>query len=434
MFTLLLLLVILAAFVCMTKGKLQQEVAMPLAALLSLALAGSHDADLVLRESFAEFSRIALLFTAVAVPAHILQRAGALNWMAMLIGEWLGSVIRRLRIAPFIIVPATCLFTTYFMAALFHNTTSILVCAYVIVLICQSYRLQPLVVLLGSLVASNVGGFSTRFGDTPNLTQARIWGLEHKDFLIEIMPINLGLMLILSATVSFLVWKRKHHTAFESDTFDVLHAQVSFRSARRTCHIDRRLLAIGLLGLAMAIVGPMIYPSNEITLSAIGISLCVILDRKNHRKETLLALGLETYVTLCAIFILAQVLAHSNIGVGEQIKSWLEGSGMTVWSIATASYFGTLFTEAASWASAASPIVYASAPTHEAAWALGAGICAGSSSLVTAATAGIILTRETQHNSEEARVTFRSYLAFGLCFSLIMLAYYVAVLSIFWAN
>ena len=112
------------------------------------------------------------------------------------------------------------------------------------------------------------------------------------------------------------------------------------------------------------------------------------------------------------------------------VKHWLESSGMSVWSIAIASYIGTLFTEAASWASAAAPIVYASAPSHTAAWALGAGICAGSSSLLTAATAGILLTRESKSLDQNERVTFGSYVLFGLVMSMIMLIYYIGILTL----
>lgn len=440
MFTLLLVLAILVSFVCMTKGRLAQEVAMPLAALAALVLLGSndlltgeHDAEAALTAGFAQFSRIAVLFTAVAVPAHILQRAGALNWLAMLVGEWLGIIIVRIKIAPFAVVPATCLFLTYVMAALFHNTTSILVCAYVTVLICKSYRLRPLPVLIASLVASNLGGFSTRWGDTPNIVEAAAWQLQHKDFFLEIMPLNIGLLAILSAAVSLLFWRRTRNTS-DNDQFETVQALVGFRSARRSERIDRWLLFVGLTGLSIAVVGPMLLQASEIAISSAGILFCVLAERSDHRKETLLALRIETYVTLCAIFILAQVLAHSHIGLGGQIKSWLEHSGMSVWSIATASYLGTLLTEAASWATAVSPIIQASAPTHAAAWALGAGVCAGSSSLVTAATAGIILTRETRDNSDDARVTFGSYLLFGLTFSLVMLGYYIIVLSIVWVR
>ena len=103
---------------------------------------------------------------------------------------------------------------------------------------------------------------------------------------------------------------------------------------------------------------------------------------------------------------------------------------MSVWAIAVASYVGTLLTEAASWASAATPIVHSQAPTHLAAWALGSGIFAGSSSLVTAASAGIILVQETKNNPEGSKITFGSYVIFGLLFSLFMLGYYIVVLSL----
>ena len=439
MFTIVLVLLILAAFVSMAKGKLEQEVAMPLAALATLVLVGLHDvlaggddAETALIEGFSQFARIAVLFTAVAVPAHLLQRAGALNWLAMLVGEWLGRLIIRFKAAPFVVVPAVCLFLTFAMAALFHNTTSILVCAYITVLVCKSYQLRPLPVLIASLVASNLGGFSTRWGDTPNIVEAVEWQLHHKDFFLEIMPVNIGLVAILAAVVSFLLWWGTPSISADSDQFETVKAFVSFRSARRTDGIDRRLFLIGFTGLAVAVVGPMIYPNSEIAISSLGILFCVLAERSSHRKDTLLALKIETYVTLCAIFVLGRILAHSQIGVGNQIKVWLESSGMSVWSIATASYLGTLLTEAASWATAVSPIIQASDPTHVAAWALGAGVCSGSSSLVTAATAGIILTRETKDNGPEARVTFASYLLFGLTFSLVMLAYYIIVLSIIW--
>ncbi len=428
--TVLLLLSILVAFACMTRGWLRQEVAMPAVTLWALVLAGPHDAELAMRQGFAEFARIALLFTAVVVPTHMLQRAGALRWVGLLLGEGLGIGVDRWGVRPGLLVPGACLFLTYTMAALFHNTTAILVCTSIIVEICQSYQLRTLPVLSGALVASNLGGFSTKWGDTPNLTEAAIWGLQHQDFFLEILPINVGLMCLLSAGVSALLWRDNHTTG----QFSLTYARVGFRRARQAqAHsIDWRLLCIGSIGLAIAVVGPMIAPSHEFALSALAILFCCVAERATHRTETLLALGLDTYATLCAIFVLAQVLTHSSIGIGEVIQAGLEGSGRSVWAIAVASYLGTLFTEAASWATAVASIIHASDPTHAAAWALGAGICAGSSSLVTAASAGIILTRETQDYKEEARVTFGAYLPFGLGASLGMLAYYVVVLSILW--
>lgn len=431
MATVLLVTIILLAFWYMTRGVIRLETAMPLVALCGVVLAGAEEGSNAIREGFAEFSRIAVLFTAVAIPAHLLQRARAFDWTAMLLGEWIGAAISRLRISPAVLIPVVCIEATYFSAALFHNTTAILISAPLITTICMSYELRALPVLCGALVASNLGGFSTRWGDTPNITEATIWGLNHMHFFTEIVPVNLGLMLILLAVVC--VWFRLAMADQERRVlFNTVEASIRFRTARRDIVVDKRLLSIGIAGLLMAVLGPIVMQSSEIQFSALSIVFCSLADRAQNRKETLLALSFETYVTLCSIFVLARILTSSHIGVGEEVRIWLQNSGMSTWAIICISYVGTLLTEAASWASAAAPIVYASAPTNAAAWALGAGICAGSSSLVTAASAGVLLINQTRDNDVRDQVTFGSYLIFGIGFSLIMLVYFILVLSMIW--
>jgi Na+/H+ antiporter NhaD/arsenite permease-like protein len=431
MLTGILISLILLTFTLMARGILKQEVAMPLLALAAIILAGQHDGFEALQEGAREFSRIALLFTAVAVPAHILQRSQLLDWLGMRIGELIGDIWARTKISIIILVPIFGLTMVYMMAALFHNTTSILVGSVILFVICKSYGLVGLPVLAGALVASNLGGFSTRWGDTPNIVEASQWGLTHYDFATEIMPINISSLMILITAVSAWLWYSMKKRALKTGTaFETAYAKVRFRSARRTMSLDRRLVIIGLSGLIIAIIGPLFFPEFELALSALAIIVSVLADYSDHRTDTLLALGLETYATLASIFVLAQVLAYSSIGIGAALQQWLTQSGMSVWAIASASYIGTLLTEAASWASAASPIVHSQAPTHVAAWALGSGIFAGSSSLVTAASAGIILAQETKSFPEDARINFGSYLLFGLIFSLLMLLYYITILTL----
>ncbi|MFH0772816.1 MAG: SLC13 family permease [bacterium] len=432
MATFILVFIILLAFVLMTKGILKQEVAMPLVALGAIILAGDHEGMKALHSGFSEFSRIAVLFTAVAVPAHILQRSNLLNWIGMWIGELIGKVYIKTKVNISFLVPAFSLVMVYVMAALFHNTTSILVSSLIIFVICKSYKLKALPVLAGALVASNLGGFSTRWGDTPNIVEASQWGLTHQDFFREIMPINLSSLVLLIVVVSWWLFNTMKKEASKKGTkFEAAFAMIQFRNSRRDMSLDLPLVRIGLLGLVVAIIGPLFFIKYELAFSAFAIILSVLGDYSEHRSETLLALGIETYATLASIFVLAQVLAHSTIGIGNTIQHWLSQSGMSVWAIAVASYVGTLLTEAASWASAATPIVHSQAPTHLAAWALGSGIFAGSSSLVTAASAGIILSQETKNYPEGSRITFGSYVIFGLLFSIFILGYYILVLSLF---
>jgi len=423
-----------SAFVAMARGWLRQEVAMPLVALLALAVTPPGEAGHALGEAFGSFGRIAVLFTAVAVPAHALEQSGALTWVGLLVGQLVGIAMGRLRLSPRVAVSGICLLMTYVMAGLFHNTTSILVCARVITTICESYGVRALPVLSGALIASNLGGFSTRWGDTPNIKEAELWGLSHRDFFGEILPVNVGALLLV--WVAVVIWLRRNRgvTMAPTDTFVTTYMVSRFQRSRLLTPIDGRGLVAGLLGMGAAVLAPMLAPQFELGLSGLAIVFTTLAVRSEHQRDTLLALGVETYATLCGILVLAHVMAGTSIGIGEALRGALAASGMSIWAVVLVSYVGTALTEAASWVMAAGPMIHAAAPDRAVAWALGAGICAGSSSLVTAASAGIILTRETEANKPDARVTFGSYIWFGLSVSLLMLCFYIVVLSVIWAR
>ena len=262
---------------------------------------------------------------------------------------WVGELIGKIYVKTKISInfgSAITLFMVYIMAALFHNTTSILVSSVIIYVICKSYKLKGLPVLAGALVASNLGGFSTRWGDTPNIVEAAQWGLTHIDFFKEILPINVSSVLLLILTVGiWLSFAMKSKDGKKRTRFDIAYAIVKFRNARRNMYLDKRLIKTGTIGLVLAITGPLLFIKYELIFSALAIIVSVLGDYNDHMFETLLALGTETYLTLVSIFVLAQVLAHSSIGIGIVIQNWLLKSSMSVW-LASASYLGTLLTEA----------------------------------------------------------------------------------------
>ena len=430
--TCMLLGIILLNFALLTKGILKTEVGMTLTAIIAIILAGPSDGVRALQQGFEEFARIAVLFTAVAVPAHMLIRSAALHKLGMVVGELLGKVTTRSKVDPVFAVVSVSLTMTYVLAALFHNTTSILLSVTLTTLLCKSYRIPVIPTLSGQLVASNLGGFSTRWGDTPNIVEAQTWGLNQSAFFSQILPVNIGVMVLLILFVYVLVkFHVKKNQIKRISPVHATYAMIEFRSARRDTIIDKRLLFFGVTGLGIAVVGSLLFPTYEILIASFAIAYCTIGDYSEHRSKTIFTLGIETYATLIAIFILAQVMTHASIGIGQQLQDILKANKSIVPSIILLSYLGTLFTEAASWATAASPIVHALNSSSRSAWALGAGICAGSSSLITAATAGMLLLVETAENDQEERMTFGKYLFTGLCFSSIMMIYYMIVLSTF---
>jgi Na+/H+ antiporter NhaD/arsenite permease-like protein len=429
-----MLFVLAFGFVSMTVFGVSQTLVMPLVACAFLLLQGTA-APGTLKEGLAEFASIAVIFTAIGIPAHQIQRSGFFDLVGHKIGAATGGAIAGNARAKIVLITCIVMYATWFFAATLHNVTSMLIWAPLAMALCSQYRVPSHYILCGSLVASNLGGFSTAWGDSPNLIEAEIWGLSHADFFTEIAPLNfivLTLLTMVVATLTLSVHIKKTRklsslgAAATFDAFDDLQSSVDSRVAAANIKLDWRLLIVGFVTIAGFLTAQFIDRHIEIAAAGVAIIFAVAFDRSEHRLHTLQSLGGEVYLTLASVFVIANAIAHSMIGTW--LYSLIESTGGSIWAIAFASYLGTGLTEAASWAAVAAPITHAVNDTHAAAWALGAGICAGSSSILTAASAGIILWTQTRKQPEHA-ITFRSYVLFGLITSTLMLVFYVLALG-----
>lgn len=425
----LMLALLFGAFFAMTKYEVPLPLAMTLVSLAFLVIQWEY-APSILREGFSHYADITILFTAVAVPAHMIERSQGFKWIAAWLGHQLGKI--RLR-HPRLTIPllvSILLFATYVTAGLMHNVTSILIMTPIIIRLCASYHVPSRWILSAALIASNLGGFSTRWGDTPNIIESATWGLTAGDFMREVLPANLIVMVVLTSVATFLTRKgmaarsrQAGTTAVPFYTLQVAQTAADWKKAKADLAIDKRLLTVGLTLLAFFIILHVIFTTLAIVIGAVTIIVAVLLERRAARYHTLTSLGFEVYLAFAAIFVLAGCV--SNSWIGATLYEQLIAAKAAPWVIAVTGYFGTTFTEAASWATAVSKPIQQLDPSHAAAWALGGGICAGSSSLVTAASAGIILAEESaRFNDPDHTITFKRYLAFGLPFSLFMLLFY----------
>lgn len=206
---------------------------------------------------------------------------------------------------------------------------------------------------------------------------------------------------------------------------------IKFKTEGRNMSVDNRLVFFGVTSLIIAVLGPVFFLRYEIALSVFGIIIAILGTPNNSRTSSLYALGIGTYFTLISLFVLAQVFGHSSIGIYRYIEGFLQTNISSIYPVLAISYLGTLATGAASWAAATAPLIFKISPTHLGAWALGAGICAGSSSIITAASAGVILAYQTSTFEKGSKVDFAAYIKFGIPFSLFMLLFYAIVLPLY---
>jgi len=430
----LMLLLLFSAFYAMTRYEVPLPLAMSLVSCSFLIIQWTS-AEAILRNGFEHYANITILFTAVAIPAHMIERSQGFKWVAAWLGHQLGKI--RLRYprmtTPLLVV--VLLTATYVTAGLMHNVTSILIMTPIIIRLCASYNVPSRWILSAALIASNLGGFSTRWGDTPNIIESATWGLQAGDFMREVLPANLIVMAALILVATFLTQRgitSRSRVAGATQvpfyTLQIAQTAADWKKAKADLAIDTRLLSVGLGLLAFFILLHVIFPALAIAIGAATIVIAILLERKTERYHSLTSLGFDVYLAFAAIFVLAGCVSHSWIGI--VLHEQLAAAKGAAWAIAGTGYLGTTFTEAASWATAVSHSIQQMDPSHAAAWALGGGICAGSSSLVTAASAGIILAEESQRfNDPEHAITFRRYLAFGLPFSLFMLLFYAVYFS-----
>jgi Na+/H+ antiporter NhaD/arsenite permease-like protein len=417
---------LLGAFAVMAWKGYSQALVMPLVACV-LLIANASDAREIVEHAFKEFGPIALLFTAVAIPASQIKRSMFFVKVGASLGAFMGRTQLRRESLLIPLLVTLVLFGTYVAAGLFHNITAIFVMVPIAIAICESYGVPSRWLLCGQLVASNLGGFSTRWGDTPNILEAREWGLSHADFYTEILPANVVVMIALCAAVAFFTAK-----ASQAAPTTTRPASTAFRAAVFTeegvnTRLDTRLFIIGAGVLTAFIAFQLLFPAWDLATAAAAILASVLLERPANRMEALHALGLEVYATLAAVFMIAESIRHTSLG--ELLRQLIEGADGAPWAIVLASYIGTGLTEAASWAAATAPMVHAVNADHSAAWALGGGICAGSSSVLTAASAGIILWTQSRAVPGH-EVSFGRYLVFGVTASICMAAFYIAYTTV----
>jgi Na+/H+ antiporter NhaD/arsenite permease-like protein len=439
----LMLVLLFGAFYAMTRHNVPLPLAMTLVACTFLAFQWGKRSEIVLREGFNHYAPIVVLFTAVAIPAHMIERSNGFRWFA----AYLALQLSRLRIrSPRLTLPlmiGLMLGLTYVTAGLMHNVTSILIMTPIVIRLCDSFGVPSRWLLCGALIASNLGGFSTKWGDTPNIVEAEVWGLNAMHFTREVVPANLLVLAVLWFVVLKLTQRALAKEPVKSvagtvtvdgRTFSDAVIAADWKKVLKSLEVDLHLLVVGLVTLAAFIILHVVFDDFKIAIGGLTIVAAILLERNEDRFHTLKSLGFDVYLAFAAIFVLAGCVGNSWIG--DMLQKLIESTGgegreAQPWAICLTGYLGTTFTEAASWATLASAKIHPVAMSHSAAWALGGGICAGSSSLVTAASAGIILAEESARFKEPHAITFRRYIPFGLSFSFFMLLFYSIYFTVF---
>ncbi len=143
---------------------------------------------------------VIFLLVGMMVCINVLSRTGFFEWIAI-------SVAKKSNGNPLFILLLFIAITAD-ISAFLDNVTTVILMAPVTILITQILEISPYPFLILEAVASNIGGTATLVGDPPNILIGSQAHLSFNDFLFNLTPCILVVMVFLLITVYLLFRKR----------------------------------------------------------------------------------------------------------------------------------------------------------------------------------------------------------------------------------
>jgi len=183
--TLISLIIFITTLVFVSLEKINRTVIALSGALLFILLK-----ILTQNEAFlaVDFNTIGLL-TGMMVMVSIIKRTGLFQYLAIKISKLAHGNIFYLLFFLSI--------TTGILSSILDNVTTIILIVPITLAICENLEISPVPLVLSEIFASNIGGTATLIGDPPNIIIGSAAHLSFMDFIINLAPFVLILLILL---------------------------------------------------------------------------------------------------------------------------------------------------------------------------------------------------------------------------------------------
>ena len=240
------------------------------------------------------------------------------------------------------------MFITAILSALLDNVTTVLLIAPITLLITDTLKLNAYPYLFAEIFAANIGGTATLIGDPPNIMIGSATGLSYNDFLFNLAPIAIVVLLITMIPI-YLIWGR--HLKADPELINKVMMYREIDAIKDWLLLKKSLFVLSLV-MAGFIFGHD-YGLQPATIAMFGAALLLTLNCLPHGQEkqtTMVSryLGKVEWITIfffIGLFIivygvestgLLEMLAHQVIALTGGDKTVTAISIMFVSAIASA--------------------------------------------------------------------------------------------------
>jgi len=250
---------------------------------------------------------VIFLLLGMMIIVSVLKQTGVFDFMAI----W---AAKRARGKPYPVMVLLVLITAV-ASALLDNVTTVLLIAPVTLLLCERLGVPPVPFLVAEVLASNIGGTATLIGDPPNIIIASRADLSFNDFLVNLAPIVLILLVVF-----VLMCRVLFRSAFGYDEERV--AAVMALDEREVIR-DKGLLIRSLVVLAGVLVGFLAHSALHLEPSIIALlgAGVLVAVAKIEPEDYLAEVEWPTLVFFMGLFVMVGALVEVGVieELGEQV-------------------------------------------------------------------------------------------------------------------
>jgi Na+/H+ antiporter NhaD/arsenite permease-like protein len=242
---------------------------------------------------------VIFLLLGMMIIVGVLRRTGVFEYVAI----W---AAKRAKGSPLRVMILLCLITAV-ASAFLDNVTTVLLIAPVTLLVCERLDVPPVPFLLAEVFASNIGGAATLIGDPPNIIIASRSGLSFNDFLINMGPIVVVLLVVFT-----LMLPRLFKGSFAVDPNRI--RDVMELNEREAIADSRLLVKCGavLLLVFIGFIGHSAFHIEPSVIALLGAGLLVLISRLQP-ADYMPSVEWQTLLFFAGLFILVGGLVETGV-------------------------------------------------------------------------------------------------------------------------
>jgi Na+/H+ antiporter NhaD/arsenite permease-like protein len=254
---------------------------------------------------------VIFLLMGMMIIVGVLKGSGVFQWFAYKSFQVARGNIFLLSVV-LVIVTAVC-------SAFLDNVTTMLLLTPVTLEIALILRVSPFVFLMPEIIASNFGGTATLIGDPPNIMIGSYAGLTFNDFVINLAPVVI-VVVVAQIIYNKFVYGADYHRAKVED----VPKMISFLKEKYKI-TDSKLLYLGgavLLGvIALFVLHGMFH--MEVSVAALfGAALIVVLCKMDIVEMLEKEIEWPSLVFFMMLFIVVGAAEHT--GILQVLADWIK--------------------------------------------------------------------------------------------------------------